>query len=80
MRYAIRSGMVDGATRLRAYLARRKLSHQAFADRVGTTAASVSRWANGKRVPKVPAAIAISKATRRAVPVEAWSEPIDKAA
>lgn len=63
----------DGATLLRRYMEQHELTLQAFAERLGSTGASVSRWVSRRRVPGIAQAMEIERATRGAVPVEAWA-------
>ncbi len=46
------------------YLRQNEMTQEAFAQRVGTDQASVSRWISGKRFPTRSAIVAIKRATR----------------
>ena len=65
-------------TLLAVYLADQKLTAGEFAKRVNADRSQIYRCASGKRGPSVELAIAIEKATKGAVPVEAWAPPAAK--
>lgn len=46
---------------LKKYLDQNKMSQREFADRLGCTEASVSRYISGQRVPKAPLAIKMAE-------------------
>lgn len=62
----------DGATLLREYIEARRLTMHEFAERMGSTHASVSRWLSRDRIPGTAQAVEIERVTRGAVPVAAW--------
>jgi DNA-binding transcriptional regulator YdaS (Cro superfamily) len=49
--------------RLSDYLNFNKLTHEKLAEILGTTAVSVTRWANGKRLPRPAHMAAIQRVT-----------------
>jgi transcriptional regulator with XRE-family HTH domain len=63
------------STKLAAYLKRNKLSHRAFAARVGVPHLHpmVGLWARGKRFPGLETAFAIEKGTSGEIPASYWA-------
>lgn len=57
---------------LDAYLHINRITHEAFAKRVGVNPATVHKWRKGKTLPKYELRREISEATKGKVPVEAW--------
>ena len=60
------------AASLASYLEPDDRAQAALADAVGTTQASISRWANGKRFPDRSIAVKIDEATKGAVSLALW--------
>lgn len=59
---------------LAQYLAAQKITQAQFADRVGSTSATVSRWCSGKAFPNKDAVKRIDAATGGEVPPAVWYE------
>jgi transcriptional regulator with XRE-family HTH domain len=61
---------------LKTYLADSDETQAAFAERVRTTPATISRILSGTMRPGLDLAIEIEKATDGAVPANAWRRPV----
>lgn len=57
---------------LKSYLQSRGIKQGEFAEAVGVQQATVSRLASGKLVPSLELAVAIERATNRAVLASSW--------
>ena len=64
---------VSVMTILRAYLDQQQITQAEFAKKVGVPAAMISQWASGSRRPSIRYAVAIQKATKGKIKVEAWA-------
>jgi len=66
------------------YLVDRKITHAAFAEKIGTSQVAVTRYANGARIPRPAVMSRIERETGGAVSpndfVRACSVPEDRAA
>lgn len=60
------TGMVGGM-KLAEYLALKEITHAAFAEKIGTTQATVSRYASGARLPRPAVLDRIKRVTGGAV-------------
>lgn len=60
-------------TKLAEYLSKPGLNQKAFADKVSSTQATISRIANGKARPGIDLAVRIERETGGEVPVVSWS-------
>lgn len=60
--------------KLETYLTTLGISHTAFAEKLGVTQVTVTRYANGQRRPSLKAALKIEELTKRKVRVSDWYE------
>lgn len=61
-----------GAQLLRAWLAKKGLTHPAFGELIGVTDTSVYLYLTERSTPSEATKLAIHKATRGAVPSQSW--------
>lgn len=67
-----------GMKKLREYLTRVHVPQQRFAEQIGRTQGSVSRWCAGRVVPDLDTLLKIERITNGEVPVSSWSRlPLD---
>ncbi len=59
---------------LHAYLSRRGITQEQFADEIGVGQAMVSKLARGLARPSIDVAIAIERVTEGAVPATSWGK------
>lgn len=63
---------MTGRQKLRRYLAKKKLTQDAFAAKAGVPGPQVSLWLNGERTPGLASAFAIEEATGGEVKASDW--------
>lgn len=64
--------------KLETYLSDRKIKHSDFAEKLGVSQVTVTRYVNGNRTPSLSMALKIEELTKRKVRVSDWydlSEP-----
>lgn len=69
--------------KLAEYLAHENQTQAEFAARLGLTQGNVSKMCRGQRLPSLPLAAEIERATGGLVPMSVWcacSEPVDRCA
>jgi len=62
--------------KFKTYLTDQKIKHHEFAELIGTTQATVTRYVNGDRRPSVSTALKIEKVTKGKVKVSDWYRDI----
>lgn len=60
--------------KLEQYLSDKDIKHSDFADTLGVSQVTVTRYANGKRRPSLKMALKIEEVTKRKVRVSDWYE------
>lgn len=58
--------------KLKTYLSTTGTSHSAFAEKLGVSQVTVTRYANGERSPSLKMALKIEDLTKRKVKVSDW--------
>ena len=63
---------------LKNYLTNLKMTHSEFADKLGVSQVTVTRYVNSTRKPSMDMAFKIQKLTKRKVKIEDWFEEVAK--
>ena len=66
--------------KLKQYLEKHKITHAAFAERVGVSQATVNRYVSGDRSPSKRTILRIKEATKGFVKERDWFVQMDRAA
>jgi transcriptional regulator with XRE-family HTH domain len=61
-----------------AYLKANSVSQVTFAARIGVSQSALSKMCGGSITPRLQTALAISRETNGAVPVDVWDKPNDQ--